>query len=165
MLRLPLTVWRELDPQALPFPDGAFDGVVSAFGAALAPRPRRTAAELVRVVRPGGVVALAAWVPKGLPGRLDELLERPEGVRPPSDWGRQEVMTARLAAAARAASSCARGRSSCRIPTRRRSTPSWARRRANALRCDRLLASCNNVGRARRDRRALPASASAGGRC
>ena len=96
VLELPLTAWRELDLQALPYPDGAFDAVVSAFGAALAPRPRRTAAELVRVVRPGGVVAMAAWVPKGLPGRLDELLERPEGVRPPSDWGRQEVMTARL---------------------------------------------------------------------
>jgi SAM-dependent methyltransferase len=96
VLELPLTAWRELDLQALPFPDGAFDAVVSAFGAALAPRPRRTAGELVRVVRPGGVVAMAAWVPKGLPGRLDELFERPEGVRAPSDWGRQEVMTARL---------------------------------------------------------------------
>ncbi len=96
VLELPLTAWHELDLQALPYPDGAFDAAVSAFGAALAPRPRRTAAELVRVVRPGGVVALAAWVPKGLPGRLDELLELPEGVRPPSDWGRREVMTARL---------------------------------------------------------------------
>jgi SAM-dependent methyltransferase len=95
-LRLPLTAWRELDPQALPYPDGRFDAVVSAFGAALAPRPRRTARELVRVVRPGGRVAIAAWVPKGLPGRLDELLDRPEGVRPPSDWGRQQVMRERL---------------------------------------------------------------------
>lgn len=95
-LELPLTAWRELDPQALPYPDGAFDAVLSAFGAALAPRPRRTAAELVRVVRPGGLVAIAAWVPRGLPGRLDELLERPEGVRPPSDWGRREVMGARF---------------------------------------------------------------------
>lgn len=95
-LELPLTAWRELDPQALPYPDGAFDAVRSAFGAALAPRARTTAAELVRVVRPGGPVAIAAWVPKGLPGRLDELLERPEGVRAPSDWGRQEVMRARL---------------------------------------------------------------------
>jgi SAM-dependent methyltransferase len=96
VLELPLTAWRELDLQALPYRDGAFDGVVSAFAAALAPRPRRMARELVRVVRPGGVVAIAAWVPKGLPGRLDELLDRPEGVRAPSDWGRREVMTARL---------------------------------------------------------------------
>jgi SAM-dependent methyltransferase len=96
VLELPLTAWRELDPQALPYRDRAFDAVLSAFGAALAPRPRRTAAELVRVVRPGGVVAISAWVPRGLPGRLDELIERPEGVRAPSDWGRREVMAARF---------------------------------------------------------------------
>jgi SAM-dependent methyltransferase len=96
VLELPLTAWRELDPQGLPYPDGAFDAVVSAFGAALAPRPRLTAAELVRVVRPGGIVALAAWVPTGLPGRLDELVERPEGVPAPSEWGRQDVMRRRL---------------------------------------------------------------------
>jgi SAM-dependent methyltransferase len=96
VLELPLTAWRDLDLQALPYADGAFDGAVSAFAAALAPRPRRMAQELARVVRPGGVVALAAWAPKGLPGRLDELLDRPEGVRAPSDWGRREVMTARL---------------------------------------------------------------------
>jgi SAM-dependent methyltransferase len=96
VLELPLTAWREHDLQVLPYADGQFDAVLSAFGAALAPRPRRTAAELVRVVRPGGVVAIAAWAPKGLPGRLDELLDRPEGVRPPADWGRREVMTERL---------------------------------------------------------------------
>jgi SAM-dependent methyltransferase len=97
VLELPMTAWRELDLQELPYEDASFDGVVSAFGAALAPRPRRTAHELARVVRPGGVVAIAAWIPKGLPGRLDELLERPEGVRAPSDWGRREVMRERLA--------------------------------------------------------------------
>lgn len=97
VLELPMTAWREIDLQVLPHADASFDSVVSAFGAALSPRPRRTAAELVRVVRPGGVVALAAWVPKGLPGRLDELLERPEGVRAPSDWGRRDVMRQRLA--------------------------------------------------------------------
>lgn len=96
VLELPLTAWREYDIQELPYPDAAFDGVRSCFGAALAPRALRTARELVRVVRPGGAVALTAWVPRGLPGRLDEVLERPEGVRAPSDWGRQAVMTARL---------------------------------------------------------------------
>jgi SAM-dependent methyltransferase len=96
VLDLPLGAWRDLDLQDLPYPDGWFDAVRSCFGAALAPRPKRMARELVRVVRPGGVVAITAWVPKGLPGRLDELLERPEGVRAPSDWGRQEVMTQRL---------------------------------------------------------------------
>jgi SAM-dependent methyltransferase len=95
-LELPLDAWRGLDLHDLPYPDASLDAVRSCFGAALAPRPRRMARELVRVVRPGGVVAITAWVPKGLPGRLDEVLERPEGVRAPSDWGRQEVMTERL---------------------------------------------------------------------
>jgi SAM-dependent methyltransferase len=95
-LELPLDAWRRHDLQALPYPDRAFDVVRSCFGAALAPRPRRMARELVRVVRPGGLVAVTAWVPKGLPGRLDELIERPEGIRAPSDWGRQNVMRARF---------------------------------------------------------------------
>jgi SAM-dependent methyltransferase len=96
VLELPLTAWREHDLQELPYPDASFDGVRSCFGAALAPRARGMARELVRVVRPGGVVALTAWVPRGLPGRLDEVLERPHGVRAPSDWGRQAVMIERL---------------------------------------------------------------------
>jgi SAM-dependent methyltransferase len=144
VLELPLTAWQELDPQALPYRDCSFDAVISAFGAALAPRPRRTAAELVRVVRPGGVVAIAAWVPKGLPGRLDELLERPEGVRPPSDWGRREVMSARL------------GPLLDGLELRTRSVQlrfADADAFAAALQvppglrgeCDRLLASCNNA--------------------
>ena len=92
--------WQVADVQALPYPDGRFDAVLSTFGAVLAPRPRRTARELVRVVRPGGVVALTAWVPRGLPGRLDELVEAlaplPNGVRSPARWGVQEVTRKRL---------------------------------------------------------------------
>jgi SAM-dependent methyltransferase len=84
-LGLPLDAWRECDLQALPHPDDAFESVRSCFGAALAPRPKRMARELVRVVRPGGVVAITAWSPRSLPGRLGEC-----------DWGRHEVMTARL---------------------------------------------------------------------
>jgi len=92
--------WRVADAQTLPYPDGRFDAVLSTFGAVLAPRPRRTARELVRVARPGGVVALTAWAPRGLPGRLDELVEAlaplPNGVRSPAAWGRQEVARKRL---------------------------------------------------------------------
>jgi SAM-dependent methyltransferase len=94
--RVPGARWRYGDVQHLPYADGSFDAVLSSFGAVLAPRARRTARELVRVTRPGGVVGLTAWAPKGLPGRLDELLDWPEGVPPPSDWGRQDVLRARL---------------------------------------------------------------------
>jgi SAM-dependent methyltransferase len=83
-LRLPLDAPYELPH--LPFPDARFEAVRSCFGAALAPSPARMASELVRVVRPGGEVAMTAWSPRSLPGRLDEC-----------DWGGHEVMTARLA--------------------------------------------------------------------
>jgi SAM-dependent methyltransferase len=92
--------WRLTDAQSLPFPDGGFDAVISAFGATLAPRPERVARELCRVARPGGVVALAAWVPRGLPGALFELAQEldplPEGVPTPAEWGRQAVARKRL---------------------------------------------------------------------
>jgi SAM-dependent methyltransferase len=92
--------WWVADVQELPFADGEFDAVLSTFGASEAPRAGRAASELARVTRPGGMVAITAWVPRGLPGRLDELVEPhaplPDGVRPPSDWGRQDVARARL---------------------------------------------------------------------
>ena len=94
--RVPDARWRSGDVQALPYPDGAFDFTVSAFGAALAPRARATARELARVTRPGGMVMLTAWVPRGLPGRLDELVPLPDGVRAPSDWGLLDVARRRL---------------------------------------------------------------------
>jgi ubiquinone/menaquinone biosynthesis C-methylase UbiE len=81
-LRVPLGT---PDLPQLPYPDGGFESVRSCFGAAAAPSPGRMARELVRVVRPGGEVAMTAWSPRSLPGRLDEC-----------DWGDQEVMTRRL---------------------------------------------------------------------
>lgn len=93
--------WRLADAQALPYPDAVFDVVVSAFGVAQAPRPGRATRELVRVCRPGGRVVLAAWVPRGLPGRLPELVETvdplPEGVPSAAAWGRADRAEARLA--------------------------------------------------------------------
>ena len=93
--------WRQADVQALPYPDASFDAVLSAFGAPLAPRAGATARELIRVCRPGGRVVIAAWVPRGLPGRMFELLETirplPDGIRSPADWGLQSVARRRLA--------------------------------------------------------------------
>ena len=58
--------------------------------------PAATARELVRVTRPGGVVALTAWQPNSLPGRVERLAPLPEGVRSPADWGREDVARKRL---------------------------------------------------------------------
>jgi SAM-dependent methyltransferase len=92
--------WRVADVQALPYPDGSFDAVLSSFGASLAPRPVDAARELVRVTRPGGFLALAAWVPGGVPGGLDELVEPfaplPDGVPRPDRWGDERVVRRRL---------------------------------------------------------------------
>ena len=88
--------WARADVQALPYPDATFDVVISTVGAALAPRPRRTAAELARVLRPGGRLVLAAWVPRGLPGRLDEHVALPDGIRPPTAWADESTAQRRF---------------------------------------------------------------------
>lgn len=49
------------DAQELPFPDGAFDLAVSGLVLNFVPEPQRMVSELLRVVRPGGTVALYVW--------------------------------------------------------------------------------------------------------
>jgi ubiquinone/menaquinone biosynthesis C-methylase UbiE len=79
------------DVEALPFADASFDAVVSTFGVMFAPDHARSAAEMTRVVRPGGRIGLANWTPDSLIGRMFKVLGRyvppPAGVQPPSLWG------------------------------------------------------------------------------
>ena len=94
--------WVEADAEALPFADARFDRVLSCFGAMFAPRPQVTAAELFRVLRPGGVVALANWTPESFIGRAIAATAAlmpppPEGVPAPTDWGVEGVVRERLA--------------------------------------------------------------------
>ncbi|GAA5050317.1 SAM-dependent methyltransferase [Thermocatellispora tengchongensis] len=83
--------FREGDAEALPFEDASFDVVASTFGVMFAADQERAAAELVRVLRPGGRIGLACWTPSGYMGRMLELNTRylppPPGYRPPSRWG------------------------------------------------------------------------------
>lgn len=59
------------DAQALPFPDDSFDGVTIAFGIRNVPDRPRALAEMARVVRPGGRVAvLELSEPRGVLGPL-----------------------------------------------------------------------------------------------
>jgi SAM-dependent methyltransferase len=74
--------WVEADVEDLPFEDGRFDCVGSVFGAMIAPRPRVTAEELFRVVRPGGTVGMTAWTPRGFSA---ELFRLGRSYAPPSD--------------------------------------------------------------------------------
>ena len=60
----------EGDAEALPFEDDSFDAVTSMFGSMFAPDHAQAAAELLRVTRPGGRIALASWTPDGFIGQL-----------------------------------------------------------------------------------------------
>lgn len=53
--------WQEGDAEDLPVGDGSMDAVMSSFGCMLAPRHRVAAAELVRVLRPGGRLGVLTW--------------------------------------------------------------------------------------------------------
>jgi SAM-dependent methyltransferase len=81
----------EGDAEALPGEDGEFDAVFSVVGVMFAPDQDRSAAELTRVCRPGGTIALANWTPDGFIGELFRTVGRrvppPPGVRAPVEWG------------------------------------------------------------------------------
>jgi SAM-dependent methyltransferase len=51
--------------ESLPFPDASFDAALSVFGVIFAAEPERAIGEMLRVVRPGGRVLIAAWLPTG----------------------------------------------------------------------------------------------------
>jgi ubiquinone/menaquinone biosynthesis C-methylase UbiE len=88
--------YRLGDAEALPFGDAAFDAVISTCGVMFASRPEAAAAELARVVKPGGRVALTAWLADGHVFGMFQVMRRympaPPSPAPPSPfaWGREE---------------------------------------------------------------------------
>jgi SAM-dependent methyltransferase len=84
----------EGDAEALPFPDASFDAVISVFGSMFAPDHARAAAELLRVCRPGGTIALASWTPDGFIGELFQTVSKhmppPAGLQSPMLWGTED---------------------------------------------------------------------------
>lgn len=102
-----LGIARERCPQAefvlgdaaeLPFEDGRFDAAVSVFGLIFAQPPERAVAEIARVVRPGGQIAITTWPPRGPIFAGASMMRRAVArVRPPDgpagvDWGDESVL-------------------------------------------------------------------------
>jgi ubiquinone/menaquinone biosynthesis C-methylase UbiE len=87
---LPLTT-EVADAEDLPYDDGSFDVVLSTLGVMFTPNPERAAAELLRVVRPGGRIGLANWTPEGFIGQMFKVVGAhvppPAGVPSPLQWG------------------------------------------------------------------------------
>jgi len=86
--------FRHGDAEDIPFPDESFDAAVSVLGSMFAPDHRRAAAELVRVTRPGGTIALASWTPDGFVGAMFRTIASrvppPAGLASPTLWGTEE---------------------------------------------------------------------------
>jgi SAM-dependent methyltransferase len=89
----------EGDAEDLPYEEAAFDEVVTMFGAMFAPQPQLVAAELARVCRPGGRVAMANWTPEGFIGQLFKVTGQhvtPPPMPSPLLWGYEPAARERL---------------------------------------------------------------------
>jgi 2-polyprenyl-3-methyl-5-hydroxy-6-metoxy-1,4-benzoquinol methylase len=90
----------EGDAENLPYADAEFDVVMTMFGAMFAPRPERVSAELIRVCRPGGVIAMANWTPTGFVGQMFKTTGKhvapPANMPSPLLWGDETTVRERL---------------------------------------------------------------------
>jgi SAM-dependent methyltransferase len=90
--------YRTGDAEALPFDDAAFDAVISTCGIMFASRQEAAAAELARVVRPGGRIALTTWLADSNLFKMFQVMQPfmpapPAGAQSPFAWGRTERIT------------------------------------------------------------------------
>ncbi|UPO78177.1 methyltransferase domain-containing protein [Arthrobacter sp. Helios] len=93
--------WVEGDAENLPFEDGVFDAVISCVGVMFAPNHVKSAAELSRVCKPGGTVALLNWTPEGFIGEMFGIMRDyqptpPPGAASPPMWGSEDYIGALL---------------------------------------------------------------------
>jgi SAM-dependent methyltransferase len=88
--------YRTGDAERLPFADGEFDAVVSTCGIMFASRPDAAAAEVARVIRKGGRMAITTWLPDSNLFKMFMVMKpympAPPNPAPPSpfEWGRAE---------------------------------------------------------------------------
>lgn len=92
--------YQEGDAELLPYPDASFDLVISMYGVMFAAHPDLAAAELLRVCKPGGKIALANWTPAGFIGQMLKTVGAhvppPPGSISPVLWGVEENVRERL---------------------------------------------------------------------
>jgi SAM-dependent methyltransferase len=96
--------WVVDDAEHLSFPDGSYDLVASTFGAMFAPRPELVAAELLRVCRDGGQIAMTNYRWEGFLGGMAKLFAQystrlPFELPSPFEWGEPDIVKQRLGAA------------------------------------------------------------------
>jgi 2-polyprenyl-3-methyl-5-hydroxy-6-metoxy-1,4-benzoquinol methylase len=92
---------READAEELPYNDGEFDVVMSMFAAMFAPRPQVAVAEMRRVCRSGGLIAMANWTPDSFVAEQNNIMARyapppPPGLESPMLWGDETVVRERF---------------------------------------------------------------------
>jgi SAM-dependent methyltransferase len=88
--------YRVGDAERLEVADASFDVVSSTFGLMFAPTQEAAAAELARVTKPGGRIALANWTLEGRIGQMFRIQGSYAPVPPPSNpllWGTEERCT------------------------------------------------------------------------
>lgn len=93
----------EGDAEALPYPDGSFDVVLSQYGHMFAPRPAVVVREMLRVLKKGGRIAFSTWPPEHFTGQMFAFVARhapsppgPEKPAPPPLWGDPNIVRERL---------------------------------------------------------------------
>lgn len=88
------------DVEDLQYEDGAFDTVITMFGAMFAPKPELAMSEMKRVCRRGGSIAMANWTPSGFIGQMFKITAKfvppPAGMPSPLLWGDPETVRERL---------------------------------------------------------------------
>lgn len=89
------------DAENMPYEDASFDAVITMFGAMFAPRPDVTAAELKRVCRSEGLIAMANWTPTGFTGQMfktgAKYVAPPANMPAPVLWGDEATVRERFA--------------------------------------------------------------------
>jgi SAM-dependent methyltransferase len=101
--------FTEGDAEALPYPEGSFDVVLSQFGHMFAPRPAVAVKEMLRVLKRGSRIAFSTWPPEHFIGQMFALIARhtpapppdTEAPAPPPLWGDPNVVRERLGSAVR----------------------------------------------------------------